>query len=97
MKPVKKVEIVIDAHEVPHILEMLDGIDIKGYTVIRDAHGKGERGIRPGDIFTGMFDNNYVMVACSEDQATQIVELVRPVLKRLGGVCLVSDAMWVLH
>ena len=97
MKPVKKVEIVIDALEVPRILERLEGMDIKGYTVIREAHGKGDRGTRPGDVFTGLFDNNYLMIACSEDQSARIVETIRPVLKRLGGVCLVSDAMWVLH
>jgi hypothetical protein len=37
------------------------------------------------------------MIACTETQARQIVETVRPILKRLGGICLVSDAMWVLH
>jgi hypothetical protein len=37
------------------------------------------------------------LIACSEDQAQRIVEIVRPVLKRYGGICLVSDAMWVEH
>jgi hypothetical protein len=37
------------------------------------------------------------LIACSEDEANRIVEIVRPILKRFGGVCLVSDAMWVKH
>lgn len=97
MKPVKKVELVVDAHEVPHLLEQLKGIDINAYTVIREAHGRGDRGSRAGDVFSGVFDNSYVVIACSEEQSVQIVETVRPILKRLGGICLVSDAMWVLH
>ena len=97
MKPVKRVELVMDALEVPHLLESLADIDINAYTVIREAHGKGERGTRGGDVFSGAFDNSYVVIACDEEQSRQIVETVRPILKRLGGICLVSDAMWVLH
>jgi nitrogen regulatory protein PII len=97
MKPVKKVELVVDAHEVPHLLEQLKRIGVNDYTVISEAHGRGDRGSRAGDVFSGVFDNSYLMIACSETQARQIVETVRPILKRLGGICLVSDAMWVLH
>jgi nitrogen regulatory protein PII len=97
MKRVKKVELVVDAHEVPHLLKQLKGIGITDYTVIREAQGRGERGTRGGDVFSGVFDNSYVLIACSEEQAPQIVETVRPILKQLGGICLISDAMWVLH
>ena len=44
-----------------------------------------------------MFQNSYVLTACTEEQLEQVVAAVRPVLKRVGGVCLVSDALWVLH
>lgn len=97
MEPVKRVELVVDALEVPHLLEALADIDINAYTVIREAHGKGERGTRGGDAFSGAFDNSYVIIACSEEQSHRIVQTVRPILKRHGGICLVSDAMWVLH
>jgi len=97
MKPVKRVEIVIDTMEVQHLLDQLSDIDINAYTVIRDAHGKGDRGTRGGDAFTGIFENSYVVIACTEEQSKELVETVRPVLRQLGGICLVSDAMWVLH
>lgn len=97
MKPVKRVEIVVDALEVSHVLELLADIDINAYTVIREAHGKGERGTRGGDAFSGAFDNSYVIIACDASQVDELVETIRPVLKQLGGICLVSDAMWVLH
>jgi nitrogen regulatory protein PII len=97
MKPVKKVELVVDAQEVPHQLEQLKGIDVTSYTVIQEAHGRGDRGSRAGDVFGGVFDNSHVVIACDEEQAMQIVETVRPILKQPGGICLVSDAMWVRH
>ena len=40
---------------------------------------------------------HHEVIACSEEQSHQIVEVVRPILKQLGGMCLVSEAMWVLH
>lgn len=97
MKPVKRVEFIVDTHEVEALLESLAKINIKSYTVIREAHGNGERGLRGGDILSGIFDNSYVLIACSEEEAFAIIEKVRPVLKQLGGMCLVSDAMWVIH
>ncbi len=97
MKAVKRVEFVVDAMAVESLLASLAEINIKAYTVIRDASGRGDRGLRGGDIFGGTFDNSYVLIACSDTEAEQIVETLRPVLKRLGGMCLVSDALWVLH
>ena len=97
MKPVKRVEFIIDSLEVDHLLDSLAKINIKSYTVLREAYGSGDRGIRGGDIFSGAFDNSYVLIACTETEATEIIETVRPVLKKLGGMCLVSDAQWVKH
>lgn len=97
MKAVKRVEFVVDAMALEDVLASLSEININAYTIIRDASGRGERGLRGGDIFGGTFDNSYVLIACSDDESKQIVEILRPLLKRLGGMCMVSDAQWVLH
>lgn len=97
MIKVKKIEIVIDAVGLAEIQDLLDEEGASGYTVIRNATGKGERGVRSGDELSEVFSNAYIMTACSPDQVKQIVEAVRPVLRRFGGVCLVSDADWILH
>ncbi len=98
MQAIKKVEIIIDYLESPRLLERLktEGIDV-GYTVIKEVIGSGGRGDRSGDGLSGELTNSYILIACSEDEAQRIVEIVQPVLKRLGGVCLVSDAIWVHH
>lgn len=97
MIKVKKIEIVADAVGLPEILRLLDAKGASGYTVIKDATGKGERGLRSGDELSDVFKNAYVLTACPPEQAREIVEAVRPILKRLGGICLVSDAEWLLH
>ena len=98
MQAIKKVEIIIDYQELPRLLELFkkDGTEV-GYTVIKEAFGSGGRGEMAGDGLSGAFTNSYLLIACSEDEANRIVEIVRPILKRFGGVCLVSDAMWVKH
>ena len=97
MMPIKKIEIIIDALELPEILKLLDAAGVSGYTIIRDATGKGERGERGGDELSGAFINSYVMTACPPEQVSSVVEGLRPILKRFGGVCLVSDAQWLIH
>ena len=43
------------------------------------------------------FRNVYIVIACSPERCTRIVEAIRPFLRRYGGMCLVSDALWVAH
>lgn len=97
MQAVKRVEIVTDTIELDRVLDLLEKAGVSGYTVIRNAEGKGHRGVRSGDDVTRVFQNSYVLTACTAEQVEKIVEAIRPVLKRVGGVCLVSDALWVLH
>lgn len=97
MQPVKRIEIIMDSTGLGKIAKILESVGVSGYTVIRDVTGSGDRGLRPGDELTDVFKNTYVMTACPEEKVQQIVDAVRPVLKRFGGVCLVSDAQWIIH
>ncbi len=97
MIPVKRIEIIVDALELPGVLKVLDAAGVSGYTIIKDATGKGERGERGGGELSGAFINSYVMTACPPEQVERVVEALRPILKRYGGVCLVSDAQWLIH
>lgn len=97
MRAVKRLEIVIDALQLGRLRSALDQAGLSGYTVLPTAHGRGERGVRGGDELTDALKNAYVLAACAPEQLEQVVEAVRPMLKRFGGVCLVSDAMWVEH
>lgn len=97
MRPIKRVEIIIDRPELGDIIGAIEQAEITGYTIMRDVIGCGDRGARMDDGLSGEFANSYILIACEAEVAEKIVTLVRPILKRRGGVCLVSDAEWVKH
>ena len=96
MKHCKRIEIVIERPLAQRTAAKLDELGAPGYTLIERASGRGDRGRRRGDDPT---DTNCVFIVACEDDALveRIVEGVRPVLRKSGGICLVSDAMWVIH
>lgn len=98
MKPCKRVEIVIEQALARRLGEALIEAGAPGYTFFDHAGGSGDRGLRRADEPTGTATNCVFVIACP-DQATvdKIVELVRPILSRSGGICLVSDALWLRH
>jgi nitrogen regulatory protein PII len=94
---VKRLEIITDALAMKEVCATLDKQGIPGWTIIRDVIGHGERGEQTGDELTDVFKNSYLLTTCEPHDAQRIVEAVRPILKKRGGVCLVSDAQWVIH
>jgi nitrogen regulatory protein PII len=97
MRPVKRIEIVIDSLELRKLLRSLEQVGVSGYTVIQDAAGMGDRGGRAGDQLSDALKNSYVITACPEEQLQPLIDAIRPLLKRFGGICLVSDAQWIVH
>lgn len=97
MEPMKKVEVVIDSVHLNKVLEILEKQGVSGYTVIRDVLGKGERGIMAGDELTDVFKNSYIFTVCTEEVAKRVAESLRPLLSKVGGVCIISDVLWLVH
>ncbi|MDQ1273916.1 MAG: hypothetical protein QG591_2546 [Planctomycetota bacterium] len=97
MKPVSKVEIVVDSVEVENVAKFLDEIGVSGYSIINDVIGKGHRGVRSGYELTDLFKNSYIMVVCDEKEMHRIVEAIRPIIKKFGGICIVSDVVMRIH
>ena len=97
MQDIRKVEIIIDTFHVQDALDILDQVKVSGYTVIKDTSGKGDRGIYCSDLDCN-FTSSYIMTVCiNEKQLNVLVELITPLLKKVGGMCLVGDAKWVIH
>ncbi len=98
MKPCKRIEIVIEEPMAPRLIEALERLKVTGYTAIANASGKGDRGLRRADELAGDSNNTVFIIACEDETMVQaVVEAVRPLLSRSGGICLVSDAHWVVH
>lgn len=91
----KRFEIVIGVEQLEQLTELLDRCAVRGYTVLKNAGGLGSRGVRdPGDVLWEQ-ENVMVVLACKDDQAQKIVTELRPALKSLGGMCLISDCLWL--
>ena len=97
MQAMKRVEIITDAAAQTEVIGLLDSVKVTGYTVFPVLSGRGERGERSGDTLTSAFSNLHTLTVCSSEEADRIVELCRPVLKRFGGICLISDCVYVKH
>jgi len=97
VQDVKRIEIVLDSLEADGLIEELDRIGVHDYTAIKGVFGRGARGTRGGDPFSGVFDNTYLLIAADPADLDRIVSAVRPMLASRGGLCLVSDAQSVLH
>jgi nitrogen regulatory protein PII len=94
LQPVKKLEIVIHDGEIPAITKVFSKCGISGYTIIPNIMGRGAGGLS-GDDLQG---NSYIMAICTEEaQATAIMSKLEPILKRMGGICVVTDANWIVH
>ena len=97
MDAVKRVEVVVEAVHEPSVERLIRRAGIGGYTLLRGLAGSGDRGVRDADGLTGASQNVCFIVAAEPEAAERLVEALRPLLKRAGGMCLVSDAGWVEH
>ena len=97
MIPVKRLEIVIDAPHSTRVTELLSRLGLRGWTLLRGAAGAGERGRQFDDELTGVSSNHLILTTCPPDRLESLLEELRPLLVQCGGICLVSDAHWLLH
>jgi nitrogen regulatory protein PII len=92
MHPVARLEIIASSAELGKILASLDQSGVPGYTVIRNVVGKGLQGNVTDDLVMSMLDNVYVIAFFPPELTKAVVEKVRPILNKFGGVCYLSDA-----
>ena len=98
MKACKRMEIVIEQALASRLGEALTEAGAPGYTFIDHAGGNGDRGLRRADEPTGTATNCVFVIACPDQETVdKIIELIRPILSRSVGICLISDAQWLRH
>ncbi len=97
MRNVKRIEIVVEAPQEETIRRLIEEAGIDGFTLLHAAAGRGQRGDRTSDGLSAAFQNVVFLVGAPEEQTVPFLEAVRPVLERTGGICLVSDAQWLIH
>ncbi|MBW4536101.1 MAG: P-II family nitrogen regulator [Pleurocapsa minor HA4230-MV1] len=97
MQSVHKVEIIISSQKLERVLKILEKVGVSGYTVIDNTTGKGDRGFTDIDL-DRVFSNAYILTVCTnEKQLNFLTEEIKPLLKKVGGICLVTEAAWINH
>lgn len=97
MEHVKRIEIVTLSLEIGRLCRALERAGVTDYTVIDDARGKGDRGVRGNDELSNVFKNSLLLTTCDPENLDRALDAIRPILERFGGVCLVSDAQYLVH
>jgi len=97
MKAIKRIEIVTGAVQSRRVIALLENNGIEEYTLVRNVLGKGNRGEQDGEGLHDAFQNNYILLGCSDKQFEKIKEPIRELLHQIGGACMVSDALWLQH
>lgn len=92
MTPVERLEIIIDQRHAEEIGEILRDEGVKGYTIFPGLSGWGDRGDQWADDISGVSTNVCILTACDPTTARRVGNRILPVLKQLGGLCLVSQA-----
>jgi nitrogen regulatory protein PII len=97
MDAIKRIELIVHQPQVRAVVQLLNDAGHKGYTLIEGVKGSGERGEQDAEGLTDSFKNALFIFALPEAEALTLVEKFRPLLKKSGGVCLISDALWLKH
>jgi hypothetical protein len=59
--------------------------------------GSGDRGRVIDDLESTALTNVYVLSVCHQEKEQEVVGAITPILKKYGGICIVSDAKWIEH
>ncbi|MBV6510974.1 MAG: transcriptional regulator [Ignavibacteriales bacterium] len=97
MQKVKRFEIITPDAALKELMRSFRERNITGYSVIPDVTGSGDRGSQSGDDLSGISKNVLIITTTEPGREHELEEAIRPILKRYGGVCMVTDALWLKH
>lgn len=87
----KKIEIIIESIKVPKIVEILEGLEVPGYTIVGSISGKGVNGVLDHNCKAKVFENTYMFTVCDEEMVDDILKPIYDILHDFSGACFVSD------
>ncbi len=97
MESIKRIEIITNYLELKPVIDILNQAGVSGYSVITNVTGSGDRGKVIDDLEIAALTNVYVLSICQQEKEEQVVAAITPLIKKFGGVCIVSDAKWIAH
>lgn len=97
MKNVTKLEIITEKRAIEQVVGIIEKHGVTGHTVINEVTGKGKRGIKHGEDLNDVFKNCMIITVCDAEQAVLIEAELKEFLKRISGICIVSEVKYLLH
>lgn len=87
----KRLEIIVEAARSRAVIEMIENAGARGYTVVPQVSGKGNRGVRDDAHISDVFRNILIIVIAAEDIAGRIIDQSQTLLENYAGIVVVSD------
>lgn len=97
MRDIKRIEIIIGRRGADKVFQLLEENQIRGYSRIKNVDGAGDKFSRDGEYPTDVFTSSYILIGCENEEFEKIKEPLRELLIENSGVCMVSDAEWLIH
>jgi nitrogen regulatory protein PII len=87
-----KVDIIIETIKLEHLIDILESLEVPGYTIVGEVSGCGENGVKRGDgVRARIFSTTYLFVVCSEEMSKQLLKAIHIILSDYSGACFVTD------
>ncbi|MFN0157813.1 MAG: P-II family nitrogen regulator [Bacteroidota bacterium] len=88
----QKLEIIIEAVELKRVLRILDGCNVRGYSILPNIMGRGSKGgIRSGGDLSDILNNVLIVTVDEPDVIQRVMERIQPLLANYSGVLIVSN------
>lgn len=87
----KRLEIIVEAARSRAVIEMVENAGARGYTMVPQVSGKGNRGVRDDAHLSDVFRNVMIIVIAAEDVANRIIDQSQALLEHYAGIVAVSD------
>ncbi|MBY0546948.1 MAG: hypothetical protein K2W95_06625 [Candidatus Obscuribacterales bacterium] len=92
LHPMKEVRVIVSGEQRSFVTELLDRIEVSGYTVIAVTAGKGHGGVQSSHfMFGGIESLEMVMTVVPEEKVEPILSGLRTLFSHQSGVMFVSD------
>jgi len=92
LHPMKEIRIIIQGEHLSYVTELLDSVEVAGYTIISHLSGKGHHGFHSAhSMFNEMESLQMVMTVLPEEKVDAILSGLSPIFHRYTGIMLVSD------
>ncbi len=91
LHPKKRIEITIEEFQAPELIELIEQAGAKGYTMLRNVSGKGDRGIRGLNSLMGVFGSVIITVVADEVVAEKVIKKAYGLMEDIAGIIVVSD------